>query len=112
MLMKQLGKNRRLAYDFMVIMESMEAVDALPNEVLLHQDDGSELTDYDFATDAFVGTAFDDDQNKKKLDCNRSTITNADVRHVSNAFASSSGGRTSNNGITGLSAYLCVHCVP
>ncbi|GKC94641.1 hypothetical protein Tco_1160083, partial [Tanacetum coccineum] len=37
MLMKQLGKNRRLAYDFMVIMESMEAVDALPNEVLLHQ---------------------------------------------------------------------------
>nr|GEW08937.1 hypothetical protein [Tanacetum cinerariifolium] len=30
--------------------------------------------------------------------CNRSTTTNANVRHVSNAFASSSGGRTSNNG--------------
>ncbi|GJT06518.1 retrovirus-related pol polyprotein from transposon TNT 1-94 [Tanacetum coccineum] len=35
---------------------------------MINQDDGSELTDYDFATDAFVGTAFDDDQNKKKLD--------------------------------------------
>ncbi|GKA55990.1 hypothetical protein Tco_0755062 [Tanacetum coccineum] len=35
--MKQLGKNRWLAYDFMVIAKSMKAVDNLPKEVLLDQ---------------------------------------------------------------------------
>lgn len=30
-------------------------------------DDGLDLTDYDFANDGFVGAAFDDDANKKKL---------------------------------------------
>nr|GEV59595.1 eyes absent homolog 2 [Tanacetum cinerariifolium] len=36
-------------------------------DAMREYDDGLDLTDYDFANDGFVGTAFDDDDNKKKL---------------------------------------------
>ncbi|KAL8216391.1 hypothetical protein R6Q57_023228 [Mikania cordata] len=36
-------------------------------DAMREYDDGLDLTDYDFANDGFVGTAFDDDANKKKL---------------------------------------------
>ncbi|PWA81007.1 EYA-like protein [Artemisia annua] len=36
-------------------------------DAMREYDDGLDLTDYDFANDGFVATAFDDDENKKKL---------------------------------------------
>lgn len=36
-------------------------------DAMREYDDGLDLTGYDFANDGFVGAAFDDDSNKKKL---------------------------------------------